>query len=381
MQLDVPFAVDWVHRLRFTRDVFDVSNPTLVRAFDPTRHGAARVIAFVDDGVLQAWPGLERKIETYAAAQGVAMELVGVHAVVGGEACKNDQQLQYRLCRALHDARICRQSYVLAIGGGAVLDAVGFACAITHRGVRLVRLPTTTLSQDDSGVGVKNGINAFNKKNFLGAFATPWAVINDELFLTTLSDRDWRSGFSEAVKVALVKDAALFERLRANARAIARRDFEAAVPVIRRSAELHLRHITSGGDPFELTSARPLDFGHWAAHKLESMTHFELRHGEAVAIGVALDASYSALAGLLNPDDAREVVQCLCDLGFQLHDPVMRDTDTLLKGIEEFREHLGGRLTIAMLSGIGRQHDVHEVDLNLMRRAAEELATVAAVQR
>ena len=93
---------------------------------------------------------------------------------------------------------------MVAIGGGAVLDAVGYAAATAHRGVRLIRVPTTVLSQDDSAVGVKNGINAFGKKNFVGSFAPPHAVLNDFDLLRTLQDRDWRAGISEAVKVALL---------------------------------------------------------------------------------------------------------------------------------------------------------------------------------
>ena len=241
-------------------------------------------------------------------------------------------------------------------------------------GVRLVRLPTTTLSQADSGIGVKNGINAFGKKNYLGTFSPPWAILNDEAFLSTLSDRDWRCGFAEAVKVGLVKDAALFESIEVKAAKIQRRDARAALPVIRESAEMHLRHITEGGDPFELISARPLDFGHWAAHKLEQMTGFELRHGEAVAIGLALDATYSVKIGLLDPAEGDRILRCLSALGFRLYDDAMADSDTLLQGLDEFREHLGGVLTLAMLRGIGDSVDLHEIEAAWVRESIEYLA-------
>ena len=138
------------------------------------------------------------------------------------------------------------------LGGGAVLDAVGFAAAAAHRGVRLVRVPTTTLAQADSGVGVKNGINAFGKKNFLGTFSPPWAVINDEAFLQTLSDRDWRCGIAEAVKVALLKSERFFDQIGEAVPRLRMRDEQALIPIVRRSAWLHLHHITDGGDPFEL---------------------------------------------------------------------------------------------------------------------------------
>src|SRR5262249_47001338 len=156
------------------------------------------------------------------------------------------------------------------------------AAATAHRGIRLVRVPTTTLSQCDSGVGVKNGINAFNKKNFIGTFAPPFAVINDFQLLTTLGPRDKRAGYAEAVKVACVRDAPFFEALEHDARSLDEFEPHAMRRLIRRCAEIHINHIVNGGDPFESGSARPLDFGHWAAHKLEHLSDFRIRHGEAV---------------------------------------------------------------------------------------------------
>src|SRR5262249_13648270 len=250
-------------------------------------------------------------------------------------------------------------------------DAVGFAAAIAHRGLRLVRLPTTTLGQADSGVGVKNGVNLFGKKNWLGSFAVPWAVINDTALLSTLPDRDFICGFSEAVKVSLLKDPAMFDGLCRSAARVRGRDPAAALPVIRASAEWHRRHITQGGDPFETREARPLDFGHWSAHKLEAMSGFELRHGEAVAIGLAIDTVYSSLALGLPWSDAERVLRCLTELGFRFDDPALDDTDVLFAGLEGFRQHLGGRLTLTMLRGVGDPIDIHEVDSSLMRQAIE----------
>jgi 3-dehydroquinate synthase len=257
----------------------------------------------------------------------------------------------------------------VVIGGGAVLDAVGFAAAIAHRGLRLVRLPTSTLAQGDSGVGVKNGVNLFQKKNWLGCFAAPWAVINDARLLVTLSDRDFLCGFSEAVKVALLKDATLFDELCQSAERIRQRDMTAALPVIRRAALLHLEHITQGGDPFEMLEARPLDFGHWSAHKLESMSGFQLRHGEAVAIGVAVDTMYSSLVHGLPSQSADRVLHCLQRLGIPLQAPNLHETETLFRGLEEFRQHLGGQLTLTMLRDVGDPVEVHQVDADRMRQS------------
>ena len=205
-----------------------------------------------------------------------------------------------------------------AIGGGAVLDLVGFVAATTHRGIRHIRVPTTVLAQNDSGVGVKNGVNAFGVKNMLGTFVPPVAVINDSAFIDVLPGRDKRAGMAEAVKVALIRDRAFFEWLEEKAAALALFASEPLDRLIRHCALLHMRQIAHGGDPFERGSGRPLDFGHWAAHKLEALSGYELRHGEAVAIGIALDTRYSVLAGLLPPGEDERVRALLERLGFAL---------------------------------------------------------------
>jgi 3-dehydroquinate synthase len=271
---------------------------------------------------------------------------------------------------------------VLAVGGGALLDMVGYAAATAHRGVRLVRVPTTVLSQNDSGIGVKNSVNAFGKKNFLGTFAPPFAVFNDFTFLTTLSDRDWRAGISEAIKVALLKDAAFFAFLEEHATALVERDMTAMQWLVYRCAELHLEHIATSGDPFELGSSRPLDFGHWAAHKLEQLSNYELRHGEAVGIGLALDATYAHLVGLLPKADWQRILDLILASGLPLyaHELDMSALDgnrAILAGMEEFREHLGGRLTIMLLEGIGRGIEVHEMDPGLILASMTRLKTYA----
>lgn len=375
--MDIPFSVPFTHRLRFTHDVLGADQGVLTDVLEPSEGRPARVQFWVDEFVAEAHPKLKRQLRRIIAA-GEALEMAGnVQVVPGGETIKNDIHILERMLKVFNHHHLDRRSYVVAIGGGAVLDAVGFAVQIAHRGLRLVRLPTTTLAQADSGVGVKSGVNLFRKKNWLGAFGVPWAVINDATLLDTLSDRDFVCGFSEAVKVSLLKDCQMFERLCRQAKRIARRDMQAALPAIRESAVWHLRHITQGGDPFEMLEARPLDYGHWSAHKLEPVSDYRLRHGEAVAIGVAIDTVYSSLVHGLPKSDAKRVLRCLADLGFQLDHPCLTDTRTLFAGMEEFRQHLGGRLTLTMLRGVGEPMDVHEVDLAAMKKAIRRVRQFA----
>lgn len=364
------FSVPYDYEVLFTRDVLDAENLVLRDALAPPR---ARVLPVLDAGLVEHHPGLPEAVVAYAEAHAERIDLAAQPITLpGGEEAKEDPRHVQTVLDAINEHRIDRHAYVLAFGGGAFLDAVGFAATIAHRGVRMIRLPSTVLSQNDAGIGVKNGINAFAKKNFVGAFAPPAAVINDADFLATLSDRDWRAGASEAVKVALLRDAAFFAELEDLAYAITQRDPEAMGTLIHRCAELHLQHITGAGDPFELGSARPLDFGHWSAHKLEKLSDHGLRHGEAVAIGIALDTTYAHLAGILGEADWRRSVDILEALGFDLT-PAVLDHPALLDGLAEFREHLGGELTITVIDRVGSQVDIHEIDTAMMVAAISEL--------
>jgi 3-dehydroquinate synthase len=374
--------VTYRYRVLFTEDVFAVVNPLLAETIAATEADApTRFLCVVEAGVTQHRPGLVRAIEVYAQRFCEFVELAEPPIVVpGGERVKNDPNLVEQVQAAIHRAAICRHSYVVAVGGGALLDMVGYAAATAHRGVRLVRIPTTVLAQGDSGVGVKNSVNAFGKKNFLGTFAPPAAVINDSTFLETLSDREWRSGVAEAIKVSLLKDRAAFEELEALAPALAQRDMCAMRSVIYRSAQLHLAHIATSGDPFEFGSSRPLDMGHWSAHKLESLSAYRLLHGEAVAIGLALDATYANQVGLLDDITWRRIMRVLRAVGLPTYAPELSqhldDPDhsaSVLRGLVEFREHLGGQLTIMLPLAIGRGKEVHHVDLDVVRHCIDIL--------
>jgi 3-dehydroquinate synthase len=267
---------------------------------------------------------------------------------------------------------------VIAIGGGAFLDAVGFAAATAHRGLRLIRLPSTTLAQADAGLGVKNGINAVGKKNFVGCFAPPWAVVNDGEFLATLSLRDWRCGFAEAIKVALLKDSDLFNYIEFSATALLRRDERTAASILRRTAQLHVEHISRCGDPFERRSVRPLDFGHWLAHKIEELSDFRIRHGEAVAIGIALDTLISLFGRRLPQIEADRILACILSIGLPVYHPLSQNLGALQNALEQFRQHLGGRLAVTLLDGIGEPVEVDYIDFAVVKRAVAYLDSYAS---
>ncbi|MGE6824386.1 3-dehydroquinate synthase [Pseudomonas soli] len=377
------FTVSYDYPVVFTEHLFDPLNTCLHRQLTAQQRGRVTVLVFADEQLLRCAPHLPGQIDAYFAAHAADLNLEAAPiAVPAGELSKDAQVLQ-QLYSDMLSHGLDRHCFVLALGGGAVLDAVGYACATFHRGMRLIRIPSTVLAQNDAGIGVKNGINAFGQKNLLGAFYPACAVINDFQLLTTLAHRDRIAGLAEAVKVALIKDRAFFEWMEREAVALAHFDHPASRYAIRRCAELHLGHITGAGDPFERGNGRPLDYGHWAAHKLENLSQHRLRHGEAVAVGMALDGLYANALGLLSDADSERVISLLLRLGFNLCPPELSLKDAhgrsrVLLGLEEFRQHLGGQLSIPMLSCIGTSVDLHEIDDALMEQALLRLVSQRA---
>ncbi len=369
----------------FSRKIFSPGHPALAALLHRARDGdePCRVLCFVDEAVARSHADLLSDFRAaLQAADPTAQLLHDPRPVPGGEAIKNDYRLIMEMLDTLLEHRLCRHSLVFAIGGGAVLDAVGFAAALVHRGVRLVRVPTTVLAQCDAGLGVKNGMNLHGGKNVVGTFAPPYAVLNDADFLDTLPMEHWIGGVSEAFKVALIKDARFFESLCAEAPLVAGRDAPAMARIVRRCAELHLEHLRAGGDPFELGEARPLDFGHWSAHKLEALSNYRIGHGAAVATGIAIDTCIAAELGWVSEPVRDALLAALETIGFRLWHEELGWTQgdgtlSILRGLEEFREHLGGRLTLILPEGPGQGRVLHEVAPASVERAVRRLATRA----
>ena len=372
--------LDCTHRVYFTKDSFSMANDTLSEILQPHLEGRrTKTLVYLDEGLLDGNPNLPECIESYFRGREERLNLVTSPVFIkGGEEAKNDWSLVERIWADLNQYAMCRHSYVIVVGGGAALDLVGFAASTAHRGVRLIRFPTTTLSQGDGGVGVKNGVNFFGKKNWVGTFCVPDAVVNDFNFLRRLPENQKRAGYVEAVKVALIRDRSFFEQIEEKAEELAQFEENVLEQVIRKSAALHLDHIASSGDPFEKGSARPLDFGHWVAHKLEQLSDFRMGHGDAVAIGLAVDLTYSARVGLIKPKTAERCLRLLERLGFHLYDDLLHTEGesgnrSILEGLEEFREHLGGELTITLVQGIGEGVEVHAMDKKEILESVEDL--------
>ena len=374
------FSVPYEYPVHFARDVLAAGNPLLAGVFDrlgeSRRH---RVMVVLDSGLFEARRNLPDRIKEYFHARSNTLELASEPMIVpGGETAKNNWESVRDIMWTAGNIHLDRQSYLLAIGGGAMLDMAGFAASLIHRGLRTVRMPTTVLSQNDAGMGVKTGMDEHGQKNFAGTFAPPFAVINDLDMLSTLADRDWIGGIAEAFKVAIIKDADFFDFLCIRGDDLKNRDAQAMETLVRRCAILHLDHIRTAGDPFEFGSARPLDFGHWVAHKIETMSDYWIGHGQAVAIGIAVDSFYAMRKDLISQTDLERILDGLSAAGLPVYSQYLHrraaDGDLeILDGLKQFREHLGGRLNITLPDGLGQKCEVHNINADLVIEAIDFL--------
>lgn len=373
------FQIKFNYKILFTKNVFNKKNKILLKALNEHTKTKKNIIIFIDKNILKIKPNIEKNIISYCNVYKKYINLkCDPIKITCGEKIKNHYNLAKILYKIIDDYKICRQSYIISIGGGTLQDLIGFIASTAHRGVKTIRIPTTTLSQDDSGVGVKNGINFNNKKNFIGCFNPPDAVINDINFLTYLKEKNFIEGFSEAIKVALIKNKNFFYFIKNNINKILKKDTKIIEKIVYKSAKIHADHISKKGDPFEKKSARPLDFGHWVAHKIEALSKYKISHGEAVAIGLALDCTYSYLIKILDKKEWKDIINTLLDIKLPIFNIALLNKN-LLNGLDEFREHLGGKLTITLIKKIGEKIETHHINKNIYKHAIKKLKRINSI--
>ncbi|HZZ62242.1 MAG TPA: 3-dehydroquinate synthase [Roseiarcus sp.] len=299
-----------------------------------------------------------------------------------GEATKSYQQFA-RVADALIDARIERRDVVVALGGGVIGDLTGFCAATLRRGVRFVQIPTTLLSQVDSSVGGKTGINSPRGKNLVGAFHQPSLVLADSGALDTLSEREFRAGYAEAVKYGLIDDRRFFEFLEVRWREVFSGG-PARAEAIATSCATKARVVVA--DETELGERALLNLGHTFGHALESLTHYDsarLVHGEAVAIGMACAFRLSRQLELCSGQDAARVEAHLKSVGLPTRigdiSGLRIGADDILAAMRQDKKVERGRLTFILARGIGESfiaRDIPETSVREFLKRDLEAAVV-----
>lgn len=318
-------------------------------------HGPActtgRTVVFADRDV---WQSFAPWLGTVFANAYPDVQMV---PLVGGEACKRWDMLQNVLEQMAALQILRRGDALYALGGGSVLDLVGFAASIYRRGVPLTKLPTTLIGQVDAAIGLKNAINMGGAKNLVGSFAPPYSVLLDFSLLDTLPARHWSNGIAEIIKLGLVTDAALIHELTGAGTQPAAPEGSTLRRALRRAIAGMVAQLSA--NPYEKSLQRAVDFGHWLSPQLE-MADCALLHGEAVAIDMAVSLTVALQRGLLARDDWSGATRLLSSWRLPLTHRAVNET-SIQDSLERTARHRGGVQNIPLCVGLGRHEFVDDL--------------------
>ncbi|WP_296433410.1 MULTISPECIES: 3-dehydroquinate synthase [unclassified Rhizobium] len=281
-----------------------------------------------------------------------------------GEKTKSFEHL-ITACDKVLEARVERNDCVIALGGGVIGDLSGFVAGIVRRGVRFVQIPTSLLSQVDSSVGGKTGINSRHGKNLIGVFHQPDLVLADSDVLNTLSEREFRAGYAEVAKYGLIDKPDFFGWLEKNWQSV----FSGGAARIEAiAASCQAKSDVVVADEHENGQRALLNLGHTFGHALEAATAYDssrLVHGEGVAIGMVLAHEFSARMNLASPDDAKRVEHHLKEVGLPTRMSQIPGTlppaEVLMDAIAQDKKVKGGKLTFILTRGIGQSFVANDV--------------------
>lgn len=270
--------------------------------------------------------------------------------VPAGERSKN-RKCKERIENDLLSMHAGRDSVIVALGGGMIGDLAGFVAATVQRGVPLVQIPTTLLAQVDSSVGGKVAVDHPLGKNLIGAFYQPKKVYIDLSTLSTLSDKEFVNGLAEVIKYAAIMDRRLFAYLEQHRAAILHRSLRTLRLIVGRCCELKKEVVQT--DEKEESFRRILNFGHTVGHALESLSHYRMPHGAAVAVGMSVEARFAVLLNLLSPDHYLRLVNLIAGYGLPTDIPSGTDVRELIQATLHDKKARNGSVHYTLLEEIG----------------------------
>jgi 3-dehydroquinate synthase len=333
-----------------------------------------RRAAVITDGTVAGLPAF--RITEALGERGL---LLGSRVVDAGEQSKS-MDTAYQLIDWLAQLGLARRDVVVALGGGMIMDTVGWVASAFMRGVPYVNVPTTLLAQVDAGIGGKVAVDHNAAKNLVGAFYQPRAVISCLEFLQTLDVRQARAGLAEALKKAIIASPELFEYIERHTNELVHCHSSAVGPLVRAASTIKTELV--GRDPYEADLRRPLNFGHTVGHAVETTTGYgPVLHGEAVAFGMSIAVDISRARGLLDPALADRIVRLIADLGLPVRLDQLRSVpvvDDVLAALTKIREIRDGSLRFVLPVELGTTliaEDVTEDEVRdaLLRNVAEDV--------
>jgi 3-dehydroquinate synthase len=271
-----------------------------------------------------------------------------------------------RLYHQLTDFFAERTTPVLALGGGVIGDLTGFVAATYMRGVPLIQIPTTLLSQGDSSIGGKVAVNHGQLKNKIGAFYHPRLTISDITTLKTLSPRELSDGLSEIIKHGMILDKEFFSYIEQNLEKIKALDDEVMETIVSQSAKIKARIVEK--DEYDLGLRNILNYGHTIGHAVESVSGFRIWHGEAVAIGMLIEARISNKMGILKEDEMSRLKEVIARADLPIELPPL-ETDEIIQAMKHDKKIIEGKIRFVLPKAVGEVFITDEVPTSLVKRA------------
>ena len=375
--MSVALDAGFTHRVVFARNAFGNGGGPLA---DILREGCRenpRVLAVVDYNVARQTQGLPGGIAAAMEAAGATPAGKPVLAA-GGEQAKNDGgRTAWALANTMLSAGLSRGDCVLAIGGGAVLDAACFAAAAVRGGIATVRMPTTLLAQCASGCSVSCGVDTPARKNAFSARTSAIATVCDFSFLSSLTPENFRNGIPEAVRTAALHDREFLEWIGENAGKLAVCDAAAAEETVRRSVAAGMRGLAERG-----AAGSFCRFGGWAADRLQETSRWRLWHGYALAMGVCIDTAYAVQKRWLPEEDGDLIGTILHKTGglygLERFPQLLDNAASLTEGLAEWGENLRGPLAVSYPGPLGEERVETDVDAALYAGIVKELRETSA---
>ncbi|MEU7722208.1 sedoheptulose 7-phosphate cyclase [Streptomyces tibetensis] len=359
--------------VNIVRGLLDPANPALARACGADGQHPTRCLVVVDDKV-QALYG--ERVRAYLEAWHVE----SFWKVLPGDEEAKELESAVEVTEAMTAMGLLRRTEkIVAIGGGVVLDVAGFAASLYRRGVPYIRVPTTLLGQIDAGIGVKTGVNHGTHKNRLGTYYAPETALIDPEFLTTVEPRHIVNGLAEIIKMALVKDAVLFELLEATVAGTGPQSLAMGGPVATEVISRAIAGMLDELEPnlWEQVLERSVDYGHTFSPSLELRADPPLLHGEAVAVDMAICVALAHRRGLLSAEDADRALRLMHTAGLPLAHPVFT-AELLEEALRDAVKHRDGRQRMPLTEGIGQVRFVNDLTREELAGALEFVQVRAA---
>jgi 3-dehydroquinate synthase len=349
------------YQITYAPNLFDLENRSLLEP-----NGSSRRLVFVDSNV---YANFSKVINEYFEFNSPGSVVISIEA---NETLKTlDDTLV--LIKHMEEFGLLRRSEpVIAIGGGSLLDSVGFACSIYRRGVPYIRVPTTLLGIVDVSVAIKTGVNHLGRRNRLGTYYPPTAVFLHRKFIETQSDREICNGLGEILKLAIIEDLSLFLLLEGNSALLRKEKFQfGAIPVkvINRAITVMINNLQN--NLWEDNLMRAVDFGHSFSPLIEQDSLPELLHGEAVALDCIFSSCISFNRGLIDEVELSRIFRVARDLGLPTIHKSFLDSQKLMLSLMDTVKHRNGNQNLPVPAGIGSHQFLNDINESEVIKAIE----------